>query len=67
MWELQICGENDGPIAGKPAPTGTAHGLSPVDPLWEILWFSASRFDAFGGVFVLIFHQSECHPCQLPG
>ncbi|MBS5849312.1 MAG: hypothetical protein KID08_26880, partial [Pseudomonas putida] len=49
-------------FAGMPTPTGIAPRLRAAEILWEILWFSASRFPTFAGVFVLIFHQGECHP-----
>ncbi|MNC35279.1 hypothetical protein D3C75_837550 [compost metagenome] len=33
--EHLLCGKNTGLIAGKPAPTGTAQTLRPVEYLWE--------------------------------
>ncbi|WP_158238201.1 hypothetical protein, partial [Pseudomonas sp. 382] len=50
--------------ANKAVPVGGTGVIGPKQ-MWEILWFSASQFPAFGDVFVLIFHQGECHPREL--
>ncbi|MEN5144324.1 hypothetical protein, partial [Pseudomonas juntendi] len=52
-------------FAGSPAPKGLMHGSRAAKSLWEILWFSASQFPAFGDVFALISHQGECDASEL--
>ncbi|MCU0127313.1 hypothetical protein N8H41_25530, partial [Pseudomonas vlassakiae] len=45
------------PKAGTKADPVGGTGVTGPKQMWEILWFSASQFPAFGDVFVLIFHQ----------
>jgi len=54
-------------FAAEAAPTETGCDQGFTLYLWEILWFSASRFPTFGDIFVLILHQGECHSRKLPG